>query len=145
MTAGTQRRIAIATLLDQAVVGTPVEATGWVKTSRFSKNVSFLHLYDGSDNRTVQVVLPQELAEDLKKDLGVGTAVRVQGEWVDSPGGKQSVEIRAAQLEIVGHSDAAEYPLQKKRTSMEHLRTIAHLRSRTNTHQAVVRVRNAVS
>jgi asparaginyl-tRNA synthetase len=142
---GTSRRTSIKNLLAGARAGEAVVATGWVKTSRFSKNVSFVHLTDGSDTQTVQVVFAQELDAELKGRLGVGAAVRVHGAWVESPGGKQALEIRAESVEVVGDSDPSTYPLQKKATSMEHLRTIAHLRSRTNTHQSVIRVRNSVS
>ncbi len=145
MSRGTARRLSIAHLLDTATVGNPVEVTGWVRTSRFSKNVSFVHLYDGSDARTVQVVLKDDVDEALKKRLGVGAAVRVNGHWVDSPGGKQEVEVLADTIEIVGDCAPEDYPLQKKRTTLEHLRTIAHLRSRSNTHQSMIRVRHALA
>jgi asparaginyl-tRNA synthetase len=145
MAHGTQRRIRIRTLLKNAVVGSPVEVTGWVRTSRFSKNVSFVHLYDGSGTETVQVVLQADADPELKTQLGVGTAVKVTGQWVESQGGKQSVEILADAVDIIGTCDPATYPLQKKRTSFEHLRTIAHLRPRTNTHQSMLRVRNALA
>ncbi|MBN2798325.1 MAG: asparagine--tRNA ligase [Deltaproteobacteria bacterium] len=144
-TAGTQRRISIRTLLEQATAGAPVEATGWVKTARFSKNVSFVHLFDGSTTKTVQVVLTAEQAAELKDQLGIGAALRVRGSWVASPGGEQDHEIGATEVIVVGTSDPATYPLQKKRTSLEHLRTIAHLRPRTNTFQSLFRVRNALS
>lgn len=142
---GTSRRIPIRTLLKTATVGEEVEATGWIKTSRFSKNVSFVHLYDGSTTNTVQVVFDGEPNPDLKATLGVGTAIRVRGSWAESLGGKQDVEILCSEFNIVGSCDPTTYPLQKKRTSMEHLRTIAHLRPRTNTHQSVIRVRNALA
>ncbi len=142
---GVQRRRRILELLAAPEVGGHVELTGWVKTSRFSKNVSFVHVFDGSTPHTVQVVLKAELAESMKAELGVGTAVRVAGTWVESRGGKQAVEVLADTVEVVGHCDASDYPLQRKRTSMEHLRTIAHLRSRSNTHQAVFRVRNQLA
>ncbi len=145
MSAGTERRVSIRRLLVQASEGNPVEVTGWVKTARFSKNVSFVHLYDGSGPQTVQVVLKDELTERLKSELGVGTALRVHGSWVASRGGKQSVEVLAASIDIVGASDASTYPMQRKGTSMEHLRTMTHLRPRSNTHQAVFRVRNALA
>lgn len=145
MAHGTNRRIRIQTLLETAEIGNPVEVTGWVRTSRFSKNVSFIHLYDGSGPQTVQVVLKADADLGLKSRLGGGAAVRVHGTWVASRGGKQSVEILADKVEIVGDCDPTSYPLQKKRTSFEHLRTIAHLRSRTNTHQSVLRVRNALA
>ncbi len=144
---GASRRQTIAQLLDSAQGGNPVQATGWVKTSRFSKNVSFVHLFDGSTTRTVQFVLPSDTDDALKKRLGVGAAVRVTGTWVESPGGKQDFEISATaeDVEVLGDSDPSTYPLQKKRHSLEHLRTIAHLRGRTNTFQSVFRVRNALS
>jgi len=145
MAAGVTRRTPIATLLDAAVPGNEVVLTGWIRTSRFSKNVSFLHLFDGSDARTVQIVLGDDTADALKKRLGVGAAIRVHGTWVQSPGGKQAIEVKASTIDIVGDCDPSTYPLQKKRTTLEHLRTIAHLRPRTKTHQSVVRVRNALS
>ncbi len=144
MAHGTRRRTPIKHLLTNAVVGNSVALNGWVKTARFSKNVSFVHVMDGSTPHTIQVILQAEDAERLKPQLGTGTAVSITGEWVASPGGKQDVEVLADQVEVVG-SVTPDYPLQKKRTSMEHLRTIAHLRSRTNTHQAVIRVRNALA
>jgi len=142
---GSARRTSIRDLLDSATVGEPVEISGWVKTARFSKNISFVHLFDGSDTRTVQVVLGEDDAARLKPQLGIGAAVRVRGTWVDSPGGKQDVEVAASDIEVVGDSDPSTYMLQRKRTSFEHLRTIAHVRSRTNTHQSMIRVRNALS
>jgi len=145
MSRGVLRRRRIIDLLASPELGANVVLTGWVKTARFSKNVSFAHIFDGSTPKTVQVVMKADLAEAMKSELGVGSAVRVEGTWVESRGGKQSVEVLASSIEIVGHCDGSEYPLQRKRTSMEHLRTIAHLRPRTNTHQAVFRVRNRLS
>ncbi len=139
------RRTPIRELLSTAVEGASVEVTGWVKTSRFSKNVSFVHLFDGSTPATVQVVLSAELAAEHKAALGVGAAVRARGAWVPSPGSGQAFEVAASAIEIVGQTDAANYPLQKKRTSFEFLRTVTHLRPRANTFQSVFRVRNALS
>ncbi len=141
---GTQRRRRIADLLATPVAGELAEATGWVRTSRFSKNVAFVHLGDGSTPRTLQVILEAGDAERLAARLGIGAAVRVVGRWQESPGAKQPFELVAESVDVVGDSDPATYPLQKKQTSLEHLRTIAHLRSRSNTHQAIVRVRNAL-
>jgi asparaginyl-tRNA synthetase len=143
--AGVDRRIAIRHLLAGAVEGARVEVTGWVKTSRFSKNVSFVHVYDGSTTRTIQVVLDAAQAETWGPRLGIGAAVRFAGVWVKSPGGEQAFEVAAETVEVIGDSDPATYPLQKKATSLEHLREIAHLRPRTNTFQSVNRVRNALS
>jgi len=144
-TLGTKRRLTIAQALDTAQVGQAVTLNGWVKTSRFSKNVSFVHLFDGSTARTVQVVLAQDSDEALKKRLGLGAALRVKGEWVASVGGGQDVEVRADEIEVLGESEPTTYPLQKKRTSLEHLRTMTHLRPRTNPFQSVFRVRNALA
>jgi asparaginyl-tRNA synthetase len=142
---GVSRRVPIRKLLATAAAEVPVEVTGWVKTSRFSKNVSFVHVMDGSGTKTVQVVLSAEQAAALQHRLGVGAAVRVRGTWKPSPAAGQPFEVHPASIDIVGDSDAATYPLQKKATSFEHLRTIAHLRPRTNTFQSVFRVRNALS
>ncbi len=142
---GVARRVRIKDLLAGARVGDPVEVTGWVKTSRFSKNVSFVHVFDGSSTASLQVVLEPALAERHAAELGLGAAVRITGRWQDSPGGEQAMEVLAAQVEIVGPSDPATYPIQKKRTTLEHLRTIGQFRPRTNTFQSVFRVRNAVS
>jgi asparaginyl-tRNA synthetase len=142
---GTGRRNAITTLLKGASAGATVTVNGWVKTSRFGKNVSFVHLYDGSSTHTVQVVLTPEQAEANKARLGVGAAVQVTGTWSASQGGEQAFEIQATDVKIVGDCDPEAFPIQKKATSLENLRTIAHLRPRTNTFQSTFRVRNAVS
>jgi asparaginyl-tRNA synthetase len=142
---GTERRTSITALLSQAAENAPVEVTGWVKTSRFSKNVSFVHLFDGSSASTIQVILSKEQAEAWRPRLGMGTAVRIRGTWKASPGGKQAWEVTADSIEVVGDSNPTDYPIQPKRMTMEYLRTIAHLRPRTNTFQSVFRVRNAVS
>ncbi len=141
---GTSRRTAIRVLNSQAAEGTRVEVTGWVRTSRFSKNVGFVHVGDGSTPATLQLVLKQP-DDHLVSRLGIGAAVRATGSWVRSVGAEQAFEVAVDHIDIVGDSDPATYPLQKKRTSLEHLRTIAHLRSRTNTHQALVRIRNAMA
>lgn len=139
-----QRRTAIADLLADATIGDDVVVTGWVKTSRFSKNVSFVHVFDGSTPRTVQVVLNAETEAD-PKELVTGAALRVHGSWVESPARGQSVEVLARTIEVVGRCDASVYPIQRKRTSFEFLRTVAHLRPRANTFQSVFRVRNALA
>jgi asparaginyl-tRNA synthetase len=143
--AGVDRRTPIRKILETAEVGNNVVVTGWIRTSRFSKNVSFLHLYDGSSPGTLQVVMPADTDEALQKRLGIGAAVRVHGVLVASPGAEQPVEVKADRVEVVGDTHPTEYPIQKKATSLENLRTIAHLRPRSNTHQAVLRVRNALA
>ncbi len=126
--------------------GEPAAVHGWLRTVRHSKDVSFLDLSDGSCLSGIQVVVPHELANyatELQK-LGTGSAVEVTGELVAFPGRGQQVEIRASEVEVVGVAEE-DYPLQKKRHSFEFLRTIAHLRPRTNTMGAVLRVRNCAA
>jgi asparaginyl-tRNA synthetase len=123
------------------------EATirGWVRTSRHSKDVSFLELTDGSCFAGLQVVAAPTLSNyEAVRRVGTGCALIATGELVESQGKGQSYEIQAREIEIVGEV-GEDYPLQKKRHSFEFLRTIAHLRPRTNTIGAVLRVRNAAS
>ncbi|MBW2242893.1 MAG: asparagine--tRNA ligase [Deltaproteobacteria bacterium] len=136
----------VKSVLAEGRVGDPVTVQGWLRTARHSKGLSFLDLTDGSCLAGLQVVAPPELEnyESEVRLLGTGWAVRVQGELVESPGKGQHVELRAAQLEVVGEA-ADDYPLQKKRHSFEYLRTIAHLRPRTNSLGAVFRVRNVAA
>ncbi|MCB9685283.1 MAG: asparagine--tRNA ligase [Alphaproteobacteria bacterium] len=143
--AGVDRRVRISHLLKSAQIGQQVEVTGWVKTSRFSKNVSFVHVMDGSTPNTLQVVIRPELVEAFQHRLGVGAAVRITGTLVPSPGAEQPFEVAAETIVIVGDSDPSTYPMQKKATSLEFLRTVNHLRPRSNTHQAVFRARNALA
>ncbi|MCA9704256.1 MAG: asparagine--tRNA ligase [Myxococcales bacterium] len=126
----------------------PVEGVvvkGWVRTVRRSKQIVFINLNDGSNLGGLQVVADEALAniEELRH-LSTGSAIAVTGTLVPSPAQGQPVELRAAEVEVVGKADA-DYPLQKKRHGFEFLRTIAHLRNRTNTYGAVFRVRSALA
>ena len=126
--------------------GGTARVQGWGKTARHSKGVSFLEVSDGSSFDGLQVVVPPELdnyEQELRR-VGTGWAVDVEGELVDSPGQGQRYELQASRVTVVGSAED-DYPLQKKRHSFEFLRTIAHLRPRTNTIGAVLRVRNAAS
>ncbi|TRO80229.1 asparagine--tRNA ligase [Trichloromonas acetexigens] len=118
---------------------------GWVRTVRRSKEVAFLALNDGSCFASIQIVLEPTMAgfEEAAR-LGTGACVAVAGTLVPSPASGQRWEVKAARVEILGDADE-EYPLQKKRHSLEYLRTIAHLRPRSNTFGAVFRVRSALS
>ncbi|MBU1226985.1 MAG: asparagine--tRNA ligase [Actinobacteria bacterium] len=128
--------------------GSAVTVAGWVRTRRDSKGgFSFIDLNDGSSFSSIQVIAPGELANyqsDVLR-LTIGSSIAVTGELVESPGEGQAVEIRAAEITVYGFADPETYPLQKKRTSLERLREIAHLRPRTNTIGAVARVRNALA
>ena len=123
--------------------GQPVHIAGWVRTIRNSKNFAFMELNDGSCFGSVQIVLEREsLPEyDTVTALNVGASVLVEGTVVVTPQAKQPFEVKATHVEVEGVS-SPDYPLQKKRHSFEYLRTIAHLRPRTNTFAAVMRVRS---
>ncbi|MDR3238840.1 MAG: asparagine--tRNA ligase [Clostridiales bacterium] len=123
-------------------IGQTVTIGGWIKTIRDNKNFGFMEINDGSFFKNIQVVLSPEVVnfnEAVK--LGVGSSVTVEGVVVESPGQGQTVEVKASAVQIE-NAAPADYPLQKKRHSFEYLRTIAHLRPRTNTFAAVFRVRS---
>ena len=121
---------------------TAAAVSGWVRTSRESKNVGFIELNDGSCFNNLQVVVNAGL-DNFKElaNLPVGTAVSFEGDIVPTPGAKQPFELAAAAGRVIGSCDA-DYPLQKKRHTLEFLRTIPHLRPRANTYNAVFRVRS---
>ena len=118
---------------------------GWVRTKREGKGIAFLELNDGSSLQGLQIVLPQTIDsyDDLIKQITTGTSIEVSGTLVESMGKGQRVEMQAIAIVVFGTADPETYPLQKKRHSIEFLRTIAHLRPRTNMFGAVFRVRNA--
>lgn len=119
---------------------------GWVRTKRASKNVAFVALNDGSTINNLQVVLDAEtFAEDLLRRITTGASISVLGELVESQGAGQTVELVAKEVTVLGEADPEEYPLQPKRHTMEFLREIAHLRPRTNTFSAVLRIRHAMT
>jgi asparaginyl-tRNA synthetase len=123
-------------------LGQPVQVSGWVRTIRDSKTFGFIELNDGSFYKNLQIVFDDQLANftEITK-LGVGAAIVAEGDLVESPGAKQPFELKAVRITVEGLS-ASDYPLQKKRHSFEFLRTIAHLRPRTNTFAAVFRIRS---
>lgn len=127
------------------LIGQTINVSGWVRTVRASKNFGFIELNDGSFFKTLQVVFDDAL-ENFKEisKLTVGSSLRIKGVVVESPGAKQPFELKAETIEIEGHS-TSDYPLQKKSHSFEFLRTIAHLRPRTNTFSAVFRVRSIIA
>jgi len=133
-------------LLAMKPEGQEVVAKGWVRTKRGNKNVAFIALNDGSVIHTIQVVAhPEQFGEELMKNITTGACLRVVGKLVESLGSGQPVEIQAQEIEIYGPADPDTYPLQKKGHSMEFLREIAHLRPRTNTFGAILRIRHAMS
>ena len=136
------RRTRISDLLKSTAYGTEVNVRGWVRTRRSSKQVAFVALNDGSTISNVQIVIDVEkFDEDMLKLLTTGACLSVNGMLVESIGGGQSVEIQATEIEVLGECDNT-YPLQKKGQTMEYMRTVAHLRPRTNTFGAVFGIRH---
>ena len=137
------KRIKIKELLAAGKPGDEVLIKGWVRTFRSNR---FIHINDGSTINNIQTVIDFENfnADELKR-ITTGACVAVTGKLVESMGKGQSVEIHASSLTILGDSNPDEYPLQPKKHSMEFLRTIAHLRPRTNTFGAVLRIRHALA
>jgi asparaginyl-tRNA synthetase len=136
----------IRSMLRRPAAGGGGVVQGWLRTVRHAKEVSFLDVSDGSCMDGLQVVANPETEgfESVVRHLATGAAVRAEGEVVESPGKGQRFELHATKVILVGAA-GEDYPLQKKRHSFEFLRTIAHLRPRTNTIGAVFRVRNAAS
>lgn len=130
-----------------SIIGKEVTLKGWVRTVRNQKTFAFVELNDGSTLSNFQVVVNSDIPnyEKLIEQLTTGVSVAVVGTIAESPGQNQEVELHAKDVTIIGTCDPEVYPLQKKRHSFEFLRTIAHLRPRTNTLGAVTRVRNALA
>ncbi len=130
----------------EALADKEVSVNGWVRTLRASKNFGFIELNDGSFFKNIQIVIEDEKLDNFAKlcKLNVGASLRVTGVLVVTPDAKQPFEIKATRVEIEGES-TPDYPLQKKRHSFEYLRTIPHLRARTNTFSAVFRVRSVIA
>lgn len=140
------KRTKIKDLLANGQAGTDIQVQGWVRTRRGNKNVSFIALNDGSTIHNIQVVVDlATMGEEILKDITTGACIGVCGQLVESPGSGQRVEVQARSIEVFGTADPNTYPLQKKGHSMEFLREIAHLRPRTNTFGAVLRIRHAMA
>ena len=137
-------RVTVRALLADQPVGDEVRVEGWVRTVRRGKDVTFLELNDGSALANLQVVVDEEEGvAPLPEEASTGCALSVSGTLIASPAKGQAVELRARSIDLVGGS-TPDYPLQKKRHGFDYLRTIAHLRLRSNTFGAVARVRNAL-
>ncbi|MDY5858522.1 MAG: asparagine--tRNA ligase [Porphyromonas sp.] len=140
------KRIRIKELLRGELVGERVCVKGWVRTKRGNKAVSFIALNDGSTIHNIQVVADNDKFEaELLGKVTTGASLSVEGQLVASQGKGQSVEVLAERIEVLGLADPESYPLQKKGHSLEFLREIAHLRPRTNTFGAVLRMRHEMS
>jgi asparaginyl-tRNA synthetase len=140
------KRTKIKQVLSAEAPGEERFVQGWVRTRRSSKNVSFVALNDGTTLANLQVVVDPGLPGcEALATVGVGASIGVRGELVASPGKGQAWELKATALEVYGDSPSDQYPLQKKGHSLEFLRSIAHLRGRTNTFGCVFRLRNALA
>lgn len=136
------KRTRIADLLKRTDYGQQVLVKGWVRTRRGSKAVSFIALNDGSTIKNVQIVADLEkFSEELIKQITTGACLSVTGTMVESIGAGQSVEIQATEIQVLG-TCADDYPMQKKGQSFEYMRQHAHMRLRTNTFGAVMRIRH---
>jgi len=123
-----------------------VTVSGWVRTRRGNKELAFIALSDGSTINTMQIVAELSLFdEETIRRITTGSSIQVTGELVPSQGSGQAVELIAKEIVILGDADAEKYPLQKKKHTLEFLREIAHLRPRTNTFSAILRIRHAMA
>ncbi|WP_053406466.1 MULTISPECIES: asparagine--tRNA ligase [Persicobacter] len=139
------KRTKIKALLTGEQVDVNVRVKGWVRTKRGNKNVSFIALNDGSCLANLQIVAdPNNISEDILKRITTGACISAEGQLVASQGAGQKVELNAETIEVLGEADPETYPLQPKRHSLEFLREIAHLRPRSNTFGAIMRVRHAM-
>jgi len=128
----------------EGFINEDIQIKGWVRTVRSSKEFGFIEINDGSFFRGIQIVIDSELEnfEDMTKTQ-IGSALQITGKLVESQGGGQAFEVKATEIEVLGKADA-DFPLQKKRHSFEFLRTISHLRPRSNTFSAVFRLRSVL-
>ena len=127
-------------------VGKEISVCGWIRQIRDSKKLGFIELNDGSFFKCIQVIFEEDKISNFKDvaKLSISSSISVKGDLVETPDGKQPFEIHAKEIEILGVSDL-DYPIQNKRHTFEYLRTVAHLRPRTNTFMAVFRVRSLVA
>ncbi len=140
------KRTKIVDIFAPALIGCEVSVKGWVRTRRGNKYIQFVALNDGSTIKNLQVVFDMNrFTDDQLKSVTTGSSIHVTGRLVESQGKGQTCEVQADTLEIYGSADPNEYPLQKKGHTLEFLREKAHLRPRTNTFGAVLRVRSALA
>lgn len=129
----------------ESFIGKEVEIEGWIKTKRSSKKLGFIELNDGTFFKNLQVIYEENINDfDHIDKLPIYTAIKVIGMVVETPNAKQPFEIRANEISVLAPSDN-DYPIQKKKHSLEYLRTLQHLRPRTNTFNAVFRVRSMMA
>lgn len=140
------KRTKIIDIFSPELIGKEVSVMGWVRTRRGNKHVQFVALNDGSTIKNIQIVFDLEkFSDDTLRNITTGSSLHVTGRLVESMGKGQSVEVQTDSFEVFGTADPEKYPLQKKGHTLEFLREIAHLRPRTNTFGAVLRVRSALA
>ncbi|MDE6716478.1 MAG: asparagine--tRNA ligase, partial [Muribaculaceae bacterium] len=140
------KRTKIVDLLKGEQIGQEVCVKGWVRTRRGNKNVQFVALNDGSTIKNVQIVCDlSKFSDDELRPITTGSSLRVEGKLVESQGKGQTCEIQADKITVYGTADPETYPLQKKGHTLEFLREKAHLRPRTNTFGAVLRIRHTLA
>eukprot|EP00606_Chrysophyceae_sp_TOSAG23-5_P000254 GSChrysophyteH2.ASY1.ANO1.1754.1 assembled CDS len=152
LTSQTSSRLRISKIVDphgndsESYLGKEVKIQGWVRSLRSQKALSFIQINDGSSLTDLQAVATANLPSyETVRSLTTGTAVELVGTLQESQGKGQNTELEVTSLKLVGECPPEEYPLQKKRHSLEYLRSLAHLRPRTNTGGAVARVRSALA
>ncbi len=139
------KRIKIKALLASQTLGAEVNVKGWVRTKRSSKNVTFIAINDGSTIKNIQAVADSEgRFEEILKMVTTGACVSVHGKLAASQGSGQAVDLIVTDIEVLGTANPDEYPLQPKKHSLEFLREIAHLRPRTSTFSAILRIRHSL-
>ena len=132
-------------LLTEKNIGSEIKISGWVRTKRQSKNVSFISVNDGSSIISLQVVVDMNSFDiSLVDNITTGASISVSGNLEKSEGKSQSFELMASDIKILGLADPEAYPIQPKRHSFEFLREVAHLRPRTNTFSAIFRIRHSI-
>jgi len=141
------RLIAVREILEDRIPVGALELGGWIKTHRQSKRVSFIELSDGTSVGNLQLVIDPNLAgyQEVAAKLSTGASIRVSGQLILSPAKGQKYEFQVESLQLIGESDPEQFPLQKKQHSLEFLREVLHLRPRTATIGAVLRVRSAAA
>ncbi|MCM1516974.1 MAG: asparagine--tRNA ligase [Paraprevotella sp.] len=136
------KRTKVIDALGRTDYGSDIVVKGWVRSKRGSKGIFFIALNDGSTIKNIQIVGDDaNFSEDIVKQITTGACISVVGTLVESPAAGQASEVQAREIEILGPADNT-YPLQKKGASWEYLRTVAHLRPRTNTFGAILRIRH---
>lgn len=137
----------IKDIFSKKPINSQITVKGWIRTKRESKNFCFVEINDGSCLKNLQVIIDDKLDDynDMIPLITTGASIEISGKLVESPGQKQNIELKASKIKVIGNAPADDYVLQKKRHTFEYLRTIAHLRPRTNTFGAIARVRNAMS